>query len=236
MRFFPMKRSGVMSPGAAARKGGDRFRNDLSQPLAVPASDIITLPSHLFSESCMKYPLALLCLLSLAGCSDPDEVERLEETLLVASEQGDQGTVDRVLQHGIDVNTQDICFFTPLIKSSQHGNLAVVKQLLKAGAMVNLSDKGGYTALMQAAGNNHPEIVDTLLEAGADPDRVEDTHGWSALIWAAKQGYDAPVELLLRHRANPAIRDDRQMTAADWAREQGHALTLKLLGEVREEN
>ncbi len=184
----------------------------------------------------MKYLLALLFLLPLVACSDRNEVKRLEEALLVAAEQGDQGSVHRVLQHGVDVNTQDICFFTPLIKSSQHGNLAVVKQLLKAGAMVNLSDKGGYTALMQAAGNNHPEIVDTLLEAGADPDRVEETHGWSALIWAAKQGYDAPVELLLRHGANPHIRDDRQMTAADWAREQGHASTLGLLGDSREDN
>jgi ankyrin repeat protein len=102
--------------------------------------------------------------------------------------------------------------------------------------MVNLSDKGGYTALMQAAGNNHPEIVDTLLKAGADPDRVEDTHGWSALIWAAKQGYDAPVALLLRHGANREIRDDRLMTAADWAKREGHASTLKLLGEDRTDN
>ena len=184
----------------------------------------------------MKYLLALLLLLSLAACSDRDGVERLEQELLVASEEGDQETVNKVLAHGVDVNTQDICFFTPLIKSSQYGNLAVVKQLLKAGAMVNLSDKGGYTALMQAAGNNHPEIVDILLRAGADPDRVEDTHGWSALIWAAKQGYDAPVERLLRHGANREIRDDRQMTAADWAREQGHASTLRLLDEGGTDN
>ena len=226
-----MKRSGAMSPGPVARKGSDRFRLDLSQPLALPVSGIIPADPGRFPESLtMKYLPAFLFLLQLAACSDRNEVKRLEETLLVAAEQGDQERVHRVLQHGVDVNTQDICFFTPLIKSSQHGNLAVVKQLLKAGAMVNLSDKGGYTALMQAAGNNHPEIVDALLGAGADPDRVEETHGWSALIWAAKQGYDAPVELLLRHGANPHIRDDRQMTAADWAREQGHASTLELLG------
>jgi ankyrin repeat protein len=177
----------------------------------------------------MRYlPLLLLTILQ-AACTEPGEVKILQQELLTASEEGDQRTVDRVLQHGIDVNTQDICFFTPLIKSSQHGNLAVVKQLLKAGAMVNLGDKGGYTALMQAAGNNHPEIVEILLEAGADPDRVEDTHGWSALIWAAKQGFEDPVEILLRHGANPAIRDDRQMTAADWAREEGRLSTLRQL-------
>ena len=180
---------------------------------------------------CMKYFLLLLYILPLAACGGRDEAERLEQEFLAASEQGDQDTVSRVLQHGIDVNTQDLCFFTPLIKSAQHGNLAVVKQLLKAGAMVNLSDKGGYTALMQAAGNNHPQIVETLLEAGADPDRVEDTHGWSALIWAAKQGFERPVEILLRHGANPAIRDDRQMTAADWARQEGHLSILQLFGE-----
>jgi ankyrin repeat protein len=225
-----------MLHGPAARKEIDRFQLDLSQQLALRASEIITSCLISFFETCMKYLLLLLFFLSLSACSDQDEVRRLEQELLVASEQGNQGSVKRVLQHGIDVNTQDLCFFTPLIKSSQHGNLAVVRQLLKAGAMVNLSDKGGYTALMQAAGNNHPEIVETLLKAGADPDRVEDTHGWTALIWAAKQGYDAPVELLLRHGANPGIRDDRQMTAADWAREEGHASMLWLLGQNRADN
>lgn len=225
-----------MLPGPAARKGSDRFRLDFSQQLADQASVIITASPDCFAESCMKYHLALLLVFPLAACSDRDDAQRLEQELLVASEQGDQAHVRRVLQHGIDVDTRDICFFTPLIKSSRQGNLAVVQQLLKAGAMVNLSDKGGYTALMQAAGNNHPEIVDALLKAGADPDRVEDTHGWSALIRAAKLGYDAPVELLLRHGANREIRDDRRMTAADWARREGHVSTLRLLDEIRTGN
>ncbi|MEJ2322952.1 MAG: ankyrin repeat domain-containing protein, partial [Gammaproteobacteria bacterium] len=95
--------------------------------------------------------LAWVLLLLLAGCSDREERERLETQLLDAAGHGDRQRVTEVLQHGVDVNTQDICFFTPLIKSAQNGNLAVVQQLLKAGAMVNLSDKGGYTALMQAA-------------------------------------------------------------------------------------
>jgi ankyrin repeat protein len=179
-------------------------------------------------SSFMRY-LLTLCILLLVSCSDGSDKQTLEQILLDAAEQGDGLQVSRVLQHGIDVNTQDLCFFTPLIKSSQRGNLAVVKQLLKAGAMVNLSDKGGYTALMQAAGNNHPEVVETLLQAGADPDRIEDTHGWSALIWAAKQGYDGPVAILLRYGADPGILDDRQMRAADWAREEGHTSTLQLL-------
>lgn len=176
----------------------------------------------------MRY-LLTLCILLLASCSDGIDKQRLEQILLDAAERGDRLQVNRMLRQDIDINTQDLCFFTPLIKSSQRGNLAVVKQLLKAGAMVNLSDKGGYTALMQAAGNNHPEVVETLIQAGADPDRVEDTHGWSALIWAAKLGYDGPVAILLRYGADPGIRDDRQMRAADWAREEGHASTLQLL-------
>ena len=96
--------------------------------------------------------------LLLAACSNREATQQLEQQLLEAAERGDQRQVGAVLQQGIDVNSQDICFFTPLIKSAQHGNRAVVRQLLKAGAMVNLSDKGGYTALMQAAGNNHPDI------------------------------------------------------------------------------
>lgn len=187
-----------------------------------PGEGLVRLAAYLF----------WFVFLLFAGCSNREATQQLEEQLLEAAERGDPQQVGAVLQHGIDVNTQDICFFTPLIKSAQHGNLAVVRQLLKAGAMINLSDKGGYTALMQAAGNNHPDTVALLLEAGADPDRTEDTHGWTALIWAAKQGFDEPVRLLLAQGARHDIRDDRNMTAADWARQEGHATTLAILGQA----
>ena len=46
---------------------------------------------------------------------------------------------------------------------------------------------------------------------------------------AALNGQDELVELLLRHGANPDLRDDKEMSAADHARAGGHdALAQRL--------
>jgi ankyrin repeat protein len=82
---------------------------------------------------------------------------------------------------------------------------------------------------MLAASNNHAEVVELLLQRGAKVDQQERTQGWTALIWAAKQGHQASVAALRRHGADPGIRDGRGRTAADWASEAGHPEVLALI-------
>jgi len=113
--------------------------------------------------------------------------------------------------------------------AAQYGHLETVRELLAAGARVDLHEKGYYTALMLAAGNGHVEVVRALAAAGAAVDEVEITRGWTALIWAAKRGHLATVSLLLELGANPALRDDRGLSAADWARVGRHSEVAALL-------
>jgi len=80
-------------------------------------------------------------------------------------------------------------------------------------------DKGGYTAMMLAASNNFSEVVDLLIQNGGDINHIELTHGWSALIWAAKRGHRETVEVLLKHQPDKMLQDDEQKTALDHARE-----------------
>jgi ankyrin repeat protein len=62
-------------------------------------------------------------------------------------------------------------------------------------------------------------------------------HGLTALMWAA--GYDASagvddvdstIKTLIDHGAAQDLKDDRGKTAADIARDLGHARAAKLLG------
>ena len=82
---------------------------------------------------------------------------------------------------------------------------------------------------MLAASNDHADVVELLLQRGAKANQRERTQGWTALIWAAKQGHQASVAALLRHGADPGIRDGNGRTAADWAMEAGHPDVLALV-------
>lgn len=70
-------------------------------------------------------------------------------------------------------------------------------------------------------------MVQRLLDAGVDVNRLY-RNNLTALTWAA--GYDRPdtIKLLLARGADPALRDNRGMTAQDIAAQTGssHAAVL----------
>ena len=72
--------------------------------------------------------------------------------------------VNRLLDcKGIDVNLQDDCGNTALMRASFRGYLDVVNRLLDCkGINVNLQDKCGRTALMEASRQGHLDIVKKL--------------------------------------------------------------------------
>ena len=172
---------------------------------------------------------ACLILLALAGCDRPGSEAPPGTSLHRLAEQGDTRRLLMAVSAGTGVDQRDVCYRTPLMLAAQYGHLDTGRELLAAGARVDLHEKGYYTALMLAAGNGHVEVVRALAAAGASLDEVEITRGWTALIWAAKRGHLATVSLLLDLGANPALRDDRGLSAADWARVGQHAEVAALL-------
>jgi ankyrin repeat protein len=76
---------------------------------------------------------------------------------------------------------------------------------------------------MLAASSNHAPVIELLMQPGAGVTHREQTQGWTALIWAAKNGHGKSVEAMLRRGADPGLREASGRTAADWARELEHA-------------
>jgi len=166
------------------------------------------------------YRWIILSVFFLLSCDVRDSAKsRPPPTLMEAAEQGDLQQMDSFLVGKQLLNMRNACLWTPLMKAALNGHVEAVKKLVDKGAEIDLMDKGGYTAMMLAASNNFSEVVDLLIQNGADINHIELTHGWSALIWAAKRGHRETVEVLLKHQPDKMLQDDEQKTALDHARE-----------------
>ncbi len=137
-------------------------------------------------------------------------------------------------------------------------NAALIRRLVKRGVRLEARDSFGRTALMIAAARPKLEVARAFLAAGANPNaRAAD--GSTALMWAVDQtrgkgrqifsgglrwvcrGRTDMLELLLRHKADPGIRDKSGVTALQWATEAdcgsnvfggGPAAAIKLLQDA----
>ncbi|MCB1774679.1 MAG: ankyrin repeat domain-containing protein [Gammaproteobacteria bacterium] len=177
----------------------------------------------------MSRLLLTLSTLLLLSCQPATQLAPVSPDVHRLAEQGATVPLIEAITASGDVDRRDICYRTPLMFAAQSGRVDTVRELLAAGARVDLHEKGYYTALMLAAGNGHSGIVRLLAEAGAGVDEVEITHGWTALIWAAKRGHEATVAELLALGARRDMRDGQGRTALDWALLERHPQIVAML-------
>lgn len=176
--------------------------------------------------------VAIAILVAFAAFHKSDSTpETGGSALLDVAEQGDLSALNALLKPSTTVDVRDSCDWTPLMKAALYGHVDIVERLLEAGAEIDAQDKGGYTAMMLAASNNHAPIVDLLVNKGAMIDHQEQTEGWTALIWSAGKGHAETVEVLLRDGADRTLKDFAGRSAADHAREAGHAAIVDRLSE-----
>lgn len=97
-----------------------------------------------------------------------------------------------IMQKGVDVNkpSQDIPYFTPLMRAADLGYAKVVEFLLDYAPNIDAIDNLGSTALFYAARKGHLPIVELLLLNGASPQVVN------------KQGNTILLDILRSYGAN----------------------------------
>jgi ankyrin repeat protein len=112
---------------------------------------------------------------------------------------------------------------TPLEFAVITGDEATVKSLLAHGADVNVYDKLGMNAIAHAIRKDNWTIVQLLLNHNA---HLKDVRllgkGVTPLMVAANEGSQPMVEHLLALGVDPHVHDTEGMTAADFARGNGH--------------
>ncbi|XP_018915889.1 palmitoyltransferase Hip14 isoform X2 [Bemisia tabaci] len=87
------------------------------------------------------------------------------------------------------------------------GDINRVRKLLQKGISIDGLDSGGYTALHYAARAGHLSVCELLIDAGAAIDSQTRAGRATPLHRAVSAGKEDVVMLLLKHGANPGIKD-----------------------------
>lgn len=156
--------------------------------------------------------------LLLAGV-DPNVRDAQRNTALHVAVREDSGkAVEALLKSpGVDVNAINQAGETPLMLAAIRGQLDLVKLLVERGALVN---DAGWSALHYAAAGPNEHVVRFLLGRGADID-ARSPNGTTPLMMAAGYGGLSGADILIEAGADATLRNDHQMTAADFARRAG---------------
>jgi uncharacterized protein len=103
---------------------------------------------------------------------------------------------------------------TALMMAALNGRLDWAKKLLERGAQVQ---KPGWSPVHYAASGPSTEVLALLLDRGADLN-ARAPNGSTPLMMAARYGTEDSVKLLVQRGADKKLLNDRNLSAADLAR------------------
>ncbi len=163
-------------------------------------------PAHRLADAAMNRDFATVNAL-LAQHANANERGRFDTPTLQWLVSVDElATTANLLKAGADVNATTPLGIAALNLAVSNGNTAMTKLLLDSGANPNTAEPSGETVLMSAAALGDPGVVKALLEHGASVNARDPNFGQNALMFAAREGHAAAVELLLKAKAEVNVR------------------------------
>jgi uncharacterized protein len=149
--------------------------------------------------------LVLGSILVLQGCNlnndrEPYKQGRIEvdmeEQLIQATERKDVDTILRLIEEGVDINTQGSDGRTSTMIATYNNDTETAKILIDAGADVNIQDDMKNNPFLYAGAEGYLDILKLTIKAGADPS-ITNRYGGTALIPASEHGYVDVIKELL---------------------------------------
>ncbi len=155
----------------------------------------------------------------LEAGGDPNRVDERGQPALVLAMRDESFKVAAVLlQHpATRVDAPNALGETALMIAALKGHLDWAQRLVAKGAAIN---REGWTPLHYAASGGGVDVVRWLVEQGAAIDASSPNRS-TPLMMAARYGASESVDWLLARGADTRPRNDRGLTAADFARGAG---------------
>jgi ankyrin repeat protein len=163
----------------------------------------------------------------LARGFDPNTLSSDGQYPLVLAIRGQSPAVLELLlrSKGLRAEVRTAKDESPLMLASMAGMLEVCKRLIALDADVN---KTGWTPLHYAASGGHVAVVKLLLTHSAYID-AESPNKTTPLMMAAMYGNPQTVELLLTEGADASLKNQKGMSALDFADAADNQASAKLL-------
>lgn len=155
----------------------------------------------------------------LAEGADPNATDANGQTALaLALRENAKAAAAALIAHPrLAVDATNAAGETALMLACLRGHAELAQQLVARGAAINRS---GWTPLHYAASGPEPRLVAWLLDRGAAIDAPSPNRS-TPLMMAARYGASDSADLLLGRGANARLRNDRELSAADFARAAG---------------
>ncbi|XP_035709866.1 kinase D-interacting substrate of 220 kDa B isoform X2 [Folsomia candida] len=157
-----------------------------------------------------------------------DRDENGSTALMVATAKGKLNFVRALLEHGADINAEDVDNWTPLLFAAREGFDEIVADLIDHGAGLDHKDIGGWTPLMWACYKGRTKSAKLLIEKGADVN-MYGSYSVTCLGWAAGRGHTEIVKDLLARGAKVNVGDKYGTTPLIWAARKGYIEIVDML-------
>jgi uncharacterized protein len=137
-----------------------------------------------------------MVLIGLAASHGYGETMSDNQRLILAADENDTATVQRLLKAGASLHARDAQGRTALLAATGHNHIETARLLIEAGADVNAQDKKLDSPLLLSGASGYLEILTLALKAKPNF-KIYNRFGGTALIPACERGHVEVVRALL---------------------------------------
>ncbi len=140
--------------------------------------------------------VVMMVLTGLAASHGHGESMSDDQRLVLAADENDTATVQRLLKAGANIHVRDGQGRTALLAATSHNHVESARLLIEAGADVNAQDKKLDSPLLLSGARGYLQILRLALKAKPNF-KIYNRFGGTALIPACERGHVEVVKALL---------------------------------------